>query len=166
MPYEISVEVDEEYAVSVDEGAVEAAAAATLAHEEIGDAEVVIVVTSDEEVQALNRAYRGVDAPTDVLSFAAQEGNDLILGAPQELTALLARSLGDVVIALPYATRQAALHGNSLDSELALLTVHGLLHLLGYDHATLEEEQAMWALQDEILAPLGAAGLSYRAHGE
>lgn len=164
--FEISVEVDDEFVAAVDVAAMQAAAEAALRHEQIEEADVSILVTSDEEMQALNRDYRGVDAPTDVLSFAAQEGDDLIQDAPAELGALLARSLGDLVIAYPYAARQAERHGNSAQAELALLTVHGVLHLLGHDHASAEDEAAMWALQEEILAPLGAGGITFRAHGE
>lgn len=166
MTYEIIVEVDEEFAEAVDVEALRAAAVATLRHEEVVEADVAILVTSDEEVQALNRDYRGVDAPTDVLSFAAHEGDDLIHDAPAELDALLTRSLGDVVIAFPWAVRQAERFGNAARSEMALLVVHGILHLLGYDHASPQEEADMWSVQEEILAPLGASGISFRAHEE
>ncbi len=164
MGYEIQIEVDEDYVGQVNAGALEAVAAAALLHVGIADADVTLVITTDEEVQALNQEYRGVDAPTDVLSFSAQEGDELILDAPDELKELMERSLGDIVIALPYAIHQAARFGNSVDGELALLTVHGLLHLLGHDHATAEGEAEMWALQEEILRPLGHGGQSFRAH--
>ena len=122
------------------------------------------MVTSDEAVQQLNRDYRGVDAPTDVLSFAAQESSDeepeLVL--PPEVAAELAAYLGDIVIAYPYAARQAARFGNSVAAELRLLTVHGVLHLLGYDHATPAEEAAMWAIQEQVLAAFGDAALARR----
>lgn len=166
MSYAISVEVDDEFVDGIDVEALRAAAVATLRHEGVAAADVSILVTTDEEIQALNRDYRGVDAPTDVLSFAAHEGDELIHDAPADLDALLNRSLGDVVIAWPYAARQAERFGNATHSEVALLVVHGILHLLGYDHASPEEEAAMWSVQEEILAPLGASGISFRAHEE
>ena len=164
--YDIQVECDDEFAAEVDVEAVAEAVRAALAHMAVERASVAVVVTDDEAVQELNREYRGVDAPTDVLSFAAHEGDLQIADAPAELRALLEESLGDVIIAFPYAQRQAIRFENPLPDELRLLAVHGTLHLLGYDHGTPEEEAELWALQEEILAPLGARGLSYRAHDE
>ncbi len=164
--YTIGVDVDEAYAEQVDAAGLEAAAAAVLAHEGLREATLSLVLTSDEAVQELNRTYRGLDAPTDVLSFSAQEGDEPLLDLPDALADALEAALGDVVIAVPYAARQAARFGNSLRDELLLLTVHGVLHLLGYDHATPDEEAALWALQEEILAPLGVRGLSQRAYDE
>jgi probable rRNA maturation factor len=164
--YEITVDVDEEYAAQIDAGALEAAAAAVLAHEGIESAALALVLTSDAAVQELNRTYRGIDAPTDVLSFAAQEGDEPLQDLPDALADALEAALGDVVIAVPYAERQAARYGNSLHDELLLLAVHGMLHLLGYDHATHDEEAALWARQEEILAPLGVRDLSQRVYEE
>ncbi len=130
-------------------------------------AALTVVVTDDEMVQSLNRDYRGVDAPTDVLSFAAQEATatePVLADLPPELVAEMSNYLGDVLIAYPYAAHQAAHHQNSVQAELRLLVVHGVLHLLGYDHATPEEEAAMWALQSEILASFGDAHLSQRTY--
>jgi probable rRNA maturation factor len=90
-----------------------------------------------------------------VLSFAAQEeaeGMDVFISAPEAQN-----YLGDVVISFPTAERQAAAVGHSLIDELCLLTVHGVLHLLGYDHASPEEEADMWARQAQILASLSVA---------
>lgn len=165
MTLDIEIDVDDEFAADVDAGALRSAAAAALVHQQIADASVTVVVTTDETVRDLNRDYRGEDNPTDVLSFAARDGDDLIDGVPDDLRALLARTLGDVVIAYPYAVRQATRFGNGIGDELALLTVHGVLHLLGYDHATETEEAALWALQETILEPLGVSGLSFRKHG-
>jgi probable rRNA maturation factor len=85
---------------------------------------------------------------------------------PPELAEELDRHLGDVVIAYPYAERQAQQFGNSAAAELRLLAVHGTLHLLGYDHASPEEEEEMWAVQEAILAPLGEATLARRTYDE
>ena len=129
------------------------------------------MVTNDSAVQTLNRTYRGIDAPTDVLSFAAHDEDDeeeagdadrVHLVTPAELADELAAYLGDIVIALPYATRQAAHYGNSVDNELLLLTVHGVLHLLGYDHATPEEDDAMWNMQSAVLRTMTVSGPSRR----
>ncbi len=110
-----------------------------------------LVVTDDEAVRALNRQYRSLDEPTDVLSFPAQDP------APGFVTAPGAGAyLGDVIIALPFARQQAAGLGQPLQDELRMLAVHGTLHLLGYDHAEPDEEARMWALQNAILAFLAA----------
>ncbi|MBL7198918.1 MAG: rRNA maturation RNase YbeY [Anaerolineae bacterium] len=114
------------------------------------DASLTVVVTGNREIQALNEKYRGVDAPTDVLSFG-QEPTEHVFVTPQEEPPYL----GDVVLSLPRAQEQAIDQGHGTESELELLTVHGVLHLLGYDHTTPEEEALMWARQDAALAALG-----------
>lgn len=124
---------------------------AVLAHAgEPPEVEVSLLLTTDAQIQELNRAFRGLDEPTDVLSFAAREGDAFVVPA------VVAPYLGDIAISLPAARRQAAEAGHSVRDELALLVVHGCLHLLGHDHATPEEEAAMWALQGEILRGLQA----------
>lgn len=143
-----------------------AVAAAVLAREQVDDAALTVLLTDDDVVQQYNRDYRGVDAPTDVLSFAAHDGENDLHNLPAELRAELARELGDLLIAVPYAQRQAARFGNTLQAELMLLTAHGVLHLLGYDHTTPDDAQALWQLQEAILAPLGVTGLSLRPHDE
>jgi probable rRNA maturation factor len=101
-------------------------------------------ITGDDEIQQLNRNYLGNDAPTDVLSFPVPF-DDPETGKPY---------LGDIVISLPTAIRQANSAGHPPEEEIKLLLVHGILHLLGHDHATPEEKSAMWALQDKILTQL------------
>jgi probable rRNA maturation factor len=145
----VIVQVDDSYAAEVDAAGLARAVEAALTAEGRPDREVTVVVTSDEAVAELNRQYRGVVGPTDVLSFAAQEPAPGFVSAPEAAT-----YLGDVLIALPFTRRQAAELGRSLADELRLLVVHGTLHLLGYDHAELDEEAKMWARQDEILAGL------------
>jgi len=167
--FDIAVEIDDAVATLAPAGIsdrLHEIAAAVLLHEGVADASLAVVLTSDEEVQQLNQAYRGVDAPTDVLSFAAHDSDVDLQEMPEELQAALARELGDVLIALPYAERQARRFGNSLEAELLLLTAHGVLHLLGHDHATPDEEAALWTLQEEILRPFGVVGLSTRGHDE
>jgi probable rRNA maturation factor len=167
----IEIQIDEDYAALVDVCGLEAVVTATLQRhgDKLGTAaEVSVVVTSDEAVQALNRNFRGIDAPTDVLSFAAQDSletePDLML--PPELAAELDRHLGDIVIAYPYTERQAQQYNNSVAAELRLMAIHGTLHLLGYNHATPDEEEAMWAEQEAILAPLGEANMARRTYSE
>ena len=108
-----------------------------------------LVITDEREVQDLNRRFRGVDAPTDVLAFGEGEREEPFVSAPEAPP-----YLGDVVIAYPRAEAQAAEHGHSVEEEMRLLLVHGILHLLGYDHATPEEKAVMWARQDEVLQAL------------
>ncbi len=109
------------------------------------NAAVSLVLTDDAALQALNRTYRGVDAPTDVLSFEAH--------VPDPETGEM--HLGEVLISVQRAAAQAARAGHSLDDELLLLTVHGVLHLLGFDHAETEEKARMWAAQRQALAAFG-----------
>ena len=108
------------------------------------EAEVGCLLVTDRRIRALNRRYRGEDHPTDVLAFPQGEG-----GGPPGHPGLL----GDVVISVETAARQAARAGNSLEREAALLLIHGILHLLGYDHAEPEEERRMQAREEELLGP-------------
>lgn len=103
--------------------------------------EVSILFTSDAHVAALNRDFRGIDGATDVLSFPASE----------DLPPPVGGYLGDLAIALGY-TRDHLPAGRSLGDEVALLVVHGILHLVGHDHAEAGEKAAMWAEQDRLLA--------------
>ncbi|MCB0002408.1 MAG: rRNA maturation RNase YbeY [Anaerolineae bacterium] len=153
MPLEIDVQIDEELADQVAAEGLQAAVEATLLREGVTSAGVSLMVAGDELLHELNLEYRGIDGPTDVLSFSAREEAEGSVGtfvvAPDALD-----FLGDIVISLPYAARQAVIAGHSTARELHLLAIHGTLHLLGYDHATEEEEAVMWAKQDEILASL------------
>lgn len=161
------IQVDEAFTELVDQDNLRAAIRHLLQQVGQPTAALTLVVTDDAAVQTLNRDYRGVDAPTDVLSFAAQEEADDVpelADLPPALAAELANYLGDVIIAYPYASRQAAHYQNSVAAELRLLAVHGVLHLLGYDHATPAEEAAMWTLQSTILAPFGDAHLTHRTY--
>lgn len=131
-----------------------AAAQQTLKHEQpladklagSGDIDLTLVITDDQEVHALNRQYRDVDATTDVLSFS--------MGDVDPDSGNL--YLGDIVISLERALAQSQSQQHSILDELRLLVVHGVLHLLGYDHADEEEMAAMWAAQNEILEQLSS----------
>ncbi|MCR4405832.1 MAG: rRNA maturation RNase YbeY [Anaerolineae bacterium] len=126
------------------------AALAVLAHEAVtGQGELSVVITDDEEVRDLNRRFRGVDAPTDVLAFGAANQTTSFVTAPDA-----PRLLGDVIISCPRAQEQATEAGHPLSAEIQLLVVHGVLHLLGYDHAEPEQEALMWERQEKILHTL------------
>jgi probable rRNA maturation factor len=155
--WEITVDIDEQFAAegAGAEEALIAAISAVLRYESIGNAGVAVVVTDNDYVQRLNRDYRGVDAPTDVLSFAAQEGEALDASFAPEAAEEIDRYLGDLILAWPYAAAQAAHYGYPVQTELQLLVVHGCLHLLGYDHDTDENQAEMWAAQHAILTGLG-----------
>jgi probable rRNA maturation factor len=112
-----------------------------------------VVVTDDATVRDLNQRYLGVDEPTDVLSFGLGEKGD----APFALPPGEAPSLGEVIISYPTAVRQAEEQGHSVEAEVAHLLVHGILHLLGYDHVEAEDERIMRRREREILADLEAA---------
>jgi probable rRNA maturation factor len=107
------------------------------------DAELSVLLCDDAMIHALNREYRGIDRPTDVLAFAMGEGE-----AMPEVAAIL----GDVVISLPTARRQAEAAGRALLDEVTMLLAHGLLHLLGFDHVTRAEERRMTARTDLLVA--------------
>lgn len=110
--------------------------------------EVDITIVDDEEIHALNRDYRNVDRPTDVLSFAldeeAEDEPELLDGPEEHL-------LGDIIISAETAQRQAEEFGHGLEREIVYLAVHGLLHLLGYDHMNDEDKAVMRAKEEEAL---------------
>ncbi|MGD0752186.1 MAG: rRNA maturation RNase YbeY [Anaerolineales bacterium] len=111
------------------------------------DADLTIVLVDDARIQALNRDFLAHDAPTDVLSFPADE--------PDPETGR--RYLGDVVISTPRAGEQARERGHAVEAEMQLLVVHGILHLLGHDHAEVGEKERMWAAQARALERLGVS---------
>ncbi|AQS59898.1 rRNA maturation RNase YbeY [Desulforamulus ferrireducens] len=113
------------------------------------EAEVSLIFVDDDYIQSLNAEYRGVDKPTDVLSFALNEGEEVAEAEEAE------ELLGDIVISLPTARRQAEEYGHSFHREVAYLTAHGSLHLLGYDHMTEEDKQIMREKEEAILGRLG-----------
>lgn len=108
-----------------------------------------LTFVDDATIHQLNREYRQVDRPTDVLSFALEEA-----GGPKPPPDA-PRMLGDVVISVETALRQAEERGHADEAELGLLMAHGLLHLLGFDHDTAARKKKMWARQAELLAVLG-----------
>ena len=139
----ITVEINP--AVEISSEILEKAARATLDEMGVPDADLSVVVGDDDRIQSLNRDFLGRDAPTDVISFPADEID------PETNR----KYLGDVVIAYPFAESQARERGHSVDSELQLLVIHGVLHLLGYDHELAADKSRMWAAQGRILETLG-----------
>ncbi len=104
------------------------------------------MLTGDETIKILNEQYRGIDEATDVLSFSQHETDEVFPGVDDE------NLLGDIVISVETAKRQAQERGIAMDEEIEILLVHGLLHLLGYDHVESDEADAMFARQAEMLA--------------
>lgn len=142
----VGVEIDPEFQNHFDEGWIRALAELVLEREGPEQpAELGILITDDEKVHELNHLYRGIDCTTDVLSFALTEGDDFI--APPD--GLL--HLGEVIVSYPQAERQAQEMRKDTKQEVALLLVHGILHLLGYDHAEEDEEKLMKAKEAAIL---------------
>ena len=114
--------------------------------------EVDVSLVDDETIHQVNRDYRNVDRVTDVISFAFNDDKD----PKDQINSLeVQKMLGEILICLPQAKRQAAEIGNSLERELSFLFTHGLLHLLGYDHMTPEDEAIMFPLQEKILSLVG-----------
>lgn len=115
-------------------------------------AELSVTFVDDEEIQAINREYRQIDKPTDVISFALNEQD------AEEIEVIgesIPNLLGDIIISIPRTKDQADAYGHSFERELGFLAVHGMLHLLGYDHMTKEDEQKMFSKQEEILIAYG-----------
>lgn len=135
----VEVPVEEEWVASIHQAVV-----ATLDHEGVpSNGEVTVLIAGDRRLRELNQEYMGSDRATDVLSFPA---GDPMPGVDHYL--------GDIAISIPRAKYQAAEAGHSIPDELRLLAVHATLHLLGYDHATPEEEKQMRSIQEKILSTL------------
>lgn len=132
--------------------------------------EVALTFVDDEAIQELNKQYRDLDKPTDVLSFAMSEfGEDEIQinyedneqnsdEGPQDddmVSEAFIEPLGDIIISVPRAIAQAEDYGHSVERELGFLFVHGFLHLIGYDHQSEDEEKIMFAKQEDILLKAG-----------
>ena len=108
---------------------------------------VNIIIVDNGEIRKINKEYRGIDKETDVISFALEDDNTFI--------ELPIRVLGDIYISIDRVKSQAKDYGHSEKREICFLTVHGILHLLGYDHMNIEDEKVMFGKQDKILDELG-----------
>lgn len=115
-----------------------------------GEIEVTLSLVSDDEIQSLNKEYRGKDEPTDVLSFPLFSREEL-----REVPEDFPLTLGDIVISLDRASQQAKDYNHSLLREFCFLALHGLLHLLGYNHDTAEGEAEMFSYQNKLLEEYG-----------
>jgi probable rRNA maturation factor len=180
LDFQLDLEADEPFADRLDAEILYRVVERALVAEGIaGSVEITLVITDDDEIRALNDAHRGIDEPTDVLSFPLEDSPlaDTPLGnSPLEDSSRagdfaespgvpafvsppeLARHLGDIVISFPRAEAQALEYGHSLRRELAYLTVHGCLHLLGYDHDDEAEREVMRGKEEAALAEVSREG--------
>ncbi len=152
--FTVHARVEGRYAGRARPGQLRAAAKAALAHQGVRPpAELSLVVAGDAYLRRLNRQFMGVDAPTDVLSFPSDEFADKsqVTNYVLRFTNSQSPYLGDIAISFPRARAQAAGAGHPVEHELRLLVVHGVLHLLGHDHATPAGHARMWQAQEEIL---------------
>lgn len=159
--YQIDVDVDDAVpeALSVDLRLVQSAVMCILAREDVaGATSVNVLLTGDDRIRALNRRFANDDYATDVLAFPADADEQYLSelapqagdgAAPQPLA-----YLGDIALSVHQVARQAVQQGVAMERELAMLTIHGTLHLLGYDHATPDEERVMFGKTDAALAEL------------
>jgi probable rRNA maturation factor len=147
---ETDIQIDQPFQSDVDTLLIERAIAAALAAEGVaGTIEVSVLVTDDITLHQLNRDYRNVDAPTDVLSFADDQASDAPTAFVRPPNA--PRYLGDLAISYERVVAQATEYGHSRARELAFLTVHGILHLLGYDHERSDADQAAMRAREEVI---------------
>ena len=145
--YEVAVRIEAPFRGRLDSRALRRLAVRVLRAEGVAPpAEVGLVVSDDETLRDLNRRYLGLDEPTDVLSFGHDPSGEPFVTPPDGV-----RRLGEVILSYPTAERQGREAGRSVQEEAAHLVVHGLLHLLGYDHADPEDERRMRAREDELL---------------
>lgn len=154
---EISLYIDDAFIADVDSEPIKTAVLTTF---ETFQADIVstthsnvtLMITDNASVQQLNRQYRGIDAPTDVLSFENRPDRDF-----PDLEPAMEHYLGDIIIAYPVARAQAEATGHTVIEEIILLAIHGALHLLGFDHDTPQNKDKMWAAQYHVMDKLGLA---------
>ncbi len=148
---ELHLDINESFQAYLDERWVRRVVAETLAAEQVtSPADLSLVITDDEGIRQLNRDYRETDEATDVLSFALLEESGVPFVNPPDGVL----HLGEVVVSYPRAVEQAGEHHHSVQRELALLMVHGVLHLLGLEHEEPEDEQRMRAEEQRVLGVL------------
>ncbi len=153
------LEINEPFVEKLDGQVIQQAVKLVLANEKIGErVSLSVIISDDDQLQDLNRQFRGIDAPTDVLSFPADQLD------PESGE----RYLGDVLISYPRAQANCASADNGnepaperVQEEIILLTVHGVLHLLGYDHHTEDEKKNMWEKQAAVLRQLGVSPMVF-----
>ncbi len=147
----VHVQIDDAFTAKVELAGIRRAigAAFECAGEKLSGG-LTVAITDDAQVHELNRAYRGVDDTTDVLAFGGANDTPQFVSPPGAGT-----YFGDIVISYPRAAEQAAQYGHSVEEELLTLVVHGALHLLNYDHETVQDKERMWRVQDNALQRLG-----------
>lgn len=118
-----------------------------LKYQNLTNVDFNVILVSEDKIHEINKKYRGIDRPTDVISFALEDNKDIEYDNY--------RLLGDIYICDKKVLDQAKEYGHSVKRELSFLAVHGLLHLLGYDHMKPEDEKVMFGLQEEILDKYG-----------
>lgn len=148
MRYAIDIELDSSV-TAVPLEPLQTAMRTALQHQAVEAGELSLLLSDDSRLQDLNRQFRAIDTPTDVLSFPSGETDPPFPNGRVYL--------GDIAISVPYAQRQAAAAGHDLLQELQLLAVHGTLHLLGHDHTGQADKALMWSAQQEIMNDLGLA---------
>jgi len=147
----IFVEIDSKLTELVQTSMIEKAGQTALKiASKTSDEDLTVEVTDDSHLRKLNMQFRSIDSTTDVLSFPSDE-TDPDTGRPY---------LGDIAISFPQALKQSLQAGHSVEIELQLLTIHGVLHLLGYDHAEKITKAHMWKLQEAVLNDLGLKGIN------
>ncbi len=146
MTYQVDVQTEVEIPDQIKKD-LELAISLTLFRHDVPAGALTLLLTNDARMQRLNQSFRGADKTTDVLSFPA---GDPLPGMSNPIP-----YLGDIAISLPVAKNQAKISGHTLLAELQLLAVHGVLHLLEYDHLTPGDKARMWSVQNEILTRLG-----------
>jgi len=148
--YKIHIQIDESFSGDVSPKLLRAAARAALKHQKAKSGSLSIVISGDKTLHDLNKKFLGHDYATDVLSFPSNDP--------------ASSYYGDIAISYPRALEQSRHGGHTVKAELQLLTVHGVLHLLGHDHYTAKEKKIMWKAQSEILVILKATSNSKRAN--
>ena len=136
-------QINDEFGYSEDYDYLDSLIERVLTQEKATDSVFSIIFVDNEKIHELNKQFRGVDRPTDVISFALEDAEEEFLST--------IRVLGDIYISIPKMQEQAKEYVHGEKRELAFLVVHGLLHLLGYDHQTEEEEKVMFQIQEEML---------------
>ena len=142
---EVFVQIDEEIK---ELETVEKVLYSAIEKEKLDKVSFNLIIVDNDYIHELNKTYRGIDRETDVITFALEDEDTLIMPDDQ-------RILGDIYISLDRAKTQAEEYGHSLLRELSFLAVHGFYHLLGYDHMTPEEEKVMFQKQEEVLEDYG-----------
>ncbi len=146
--HDVLVSIDPAFGARITTDWLTGVARITLEMERAPSCQLSVVLTGDEQIRELNREFAGEDHATDVLSFSLREGEAFV--APDDTD-----RLGEVVVSFETAERQADEAGHHVEDEVAHLLVHGVLHLLGYDHAEREDETKMRARERSVLSELG-----------